>query len=75
MHKLGLGLLRPHGLSTKIRVLAFCPDDQIQEHRSKVAVRELQIGHATLKEMLEAGADVAGPTWSQGFLQIFPLKQ
>ena len=28
--------LRPHGLSTKMRVLAFCPDDQIEDDGLKI---------------------------------------
>ena len=49
---LSLCVSRPHGLSTKMRVLAFCPDDQIE------AVVGRQGPPA--QKMLAAGADVAG---------------
>lgn len=60
--------LRPHGLSTKMRVLAFCPDDQIEDDGLKIPNQSFFAAKTwrncmklrLWKEMLEAGADVAG---------------
>ena len=59
-------LSRPHGLSTKMRVLAFCSDDQIEESGC-VALSASRLAETCVlrEEMLEAGADVAGVTMSQ----------
>ena len=56
-------ILRPHGLSRDVKVLAFCPDDQIEDVKDKVS---LDAFHLRLQEMLAAGADFAGSRQQSG---------
>ena len=62
MQRFVLDSPRPHGLSTKMRVLAFCPDDQIEEDG-------LKINHfaAQKKKELHEIALAKGNAWSWGW--------